>query len=80
MANPVPGDLKVSFGRTYIVVNPNAAYGPPVFRISNPDEISGGGGGPGVVDIDGTVPITVNTGPSGQEVVGIDITALPVLP
>lgn len=60
MAKPKPGDIEVSFNRTYIVVNPNAALGPPVYRISNPDEISGGAAG-GTADIDGVAPIVAST-------------------
>ena len=45
MANPVPGQLEVKFNRVYIVVNPNVTQGPPTYRVSNQDEISGGGGG-----------------------------------
>ena len=58
-----PGDIEVEFNRTYIVVNPNAALGPPVYRLSNPDEIAGGGGGGGTVaaDIDGVAPIVAST-------------------
>ena len=47
MAIPTPGDVKTEFNRTYIVVNPNAALGPPVYRLSSPDEIAGNGGGGG---------------------------------
>lgn len=40
MAKPIPGDIKNEFNRTYIVVNPNAAKGPPTYRLSSPDEIA----------------------------------------
>ena len=57
-----PGDIEVEFNRTYIVVNPNAALGPPVYRLSNPDEIAGGsGGGTAAADIDGVAPIVAST-------------------
>ena len=58
-----PGDIEVEFNRTYIVVNPNAALGPPVYRLSNPDEIAGGGGGggTGIADIDAIAPIVATT-------------------
>jgi hypothetical protein len=62
MAQLVPGDIEVEFNRTYIVVQPNAALGPPVYRISNPDDISGGsGGGTAAADIDGVAPIVATT-------------------
>ena len=62
MAQLVPGDIEVEFNRTYIVVQPNAALGPPVYRISNPDDISGGsGGGTVAADIDGVAPIVATT-------------------
>jgi len=65
MANPIPGDIEYAYNRTYIVVNPNAALGPPTFRISNPDELAGpgGGGGAAAYDFDGVKPIVVNTTP-----------------
>ena len=67
MAKPVPGDVEYANNRVYIVVNPNAAEGPPTYRISNPDEIPGpGGGGTGggvVYDFDGVKPINVDTTP-----------------
>lgn len=75
MAVPVPGTIEVEFNRTYIVVNPNPAAGPPTYRLSNPDEIAGGGGG-GTVDIDAVLPITNVTDISGTETIGIDITQL----
>ena len=62
----VPGSIEYEYNRTYICVNPNAALGPPTFRISNPDEISnGGGGGSGGAkyDFDGKPPIVVDTIP-----------------
>ena len=65
MPNPVPGDIEYAYNRTYIVVNPNAALGPPTYRISNPDELAapGGGGGGVAYDFDGVKPINVNTTP-----------------
>ena len=77
MAVPIPGDIEVEFNRTYIVVNPNAALGPPVYRISNPDEIAGGGGGTGVADIDGVAPIVATTdGVTKKTEISMDITSL----
>ena len=62
MAAPTPGDIEVEFNRTYIVVNPNAALGPPVYRLSSPDEIGGdSGGGTVAADIDGVAPIVAST-------------------
>ncbi len=66
MPNPVPGDVEYAYNRTYVVVNPNAALGPPTYRISIPDELAGpgGGGGGGIAyDFDGVKPINVNTTP-----------------
>ncbi len=65
MANPVPGDIEYAYNRTYIVINPNPALGPPTYRISDPDDLSNGNGGPGgtVYDFDGEPPIVVSTTP-----------------
>ena len=74
-----PGDIEVEFNRTYIVVNPNAAQGPPVYRLSNPDEIpgNGNGGGSAIVDIDGVAPIVVTTdGVTNKTEVSMDIIPL----
>ena len=79
MAKLVPGQVEIEFNRTYIVVNPNPAFGPPTYRISNPDAISGGGAG-GLIDIESILPITNVTDPSGNEEIGIDITQLDSLP
>lgn len=76
MAVPVPGTIEVEFNRTYIVVNPNPAAGPPTYRLSNPDDISHGGGGGGTADIDSVLPITNVRDISGTETIGIDITQL----
>lgn len=80
MAIPIPGEIEFEFNRTYIVVNPDPQYGPPTYRISNPDEIAGGGGGGGTVDIDSVLPITNVRDPRGNEVIGIDIKQLDNLP
>ena len=68
MANPIPGEIEYKYSRTYIVINPNAALGPPTYRISDPDDLSNGGGGGGgtggtVYDFDGEAPIVVKTVP-----------------
>ena len=68
MAKPVPGDVEYAYNRVYIVVNPNPAEGPPTYRVSNPDELAGPGGGGGtgggvVYDFDGVKPINVDTTP-----------------
>ena len=79
MAVPVPGDIEVEFNRTYIVVNPNAALGPPTYRISNPDEIAGGNSGGGTVaaDIDGVAPIVASTdGVTKKTEISMDIIQL----
>lgn len=62
------GTLKEEFNlgenRYYLLVNPNAALGPPTWRISNPDEIShgpgGGGGGTSDIDFLAEPPIVVD--------------------
>ena len=62
MPNPVPGDIEYAYNRTYIVINPSPALGPPTYRISDPDDLSNGGGGSGsTVDFDGVPPIVVST-------------------
>ena len=80
MAVPIPGEIEFEFNRTYIVVNPNAAFGPPTYRVSNPDAISGGGAGGGTGDIESVLPITNTTDPRGNEEIAIDITQLNELP
>ena len=65
MANIVPGTVEYAHSRMYIVVQPDFT-GPPTYRVSNPDEIPGPGGGTGggtVYDFDGVKPINVNTTP-----------------
>ena len=73
-----PGDIEVEFNRTYIVVNPNAALGPPVYRLSSPDEIAGGGGGgTAAADIDGVAPIVATTdGVTKKTEISMDIIQL----
>ena len=63
MSLPIPGDLAVKFNRVYIVVNPDSAQGPPTYRVSNPDEIGGGGSGSGDNNylFKGDAPIMVDT-------------------
>ena len=66
MPNPIPGEIEYKYSRTYIVINPNAALGPPTYRISDPDDLSNGGGsgtGGTTYDFDGVKPINVNTTP-----------------
>ena len=62
-----PGDVEYAFNRIYVVVNPDPSTGPPVYRVSNPDELPGpGGGSPGtgaVYDFDAVEPINVDTTP-----------------
>ena len=63
MAAPAPGDIEFAYNRVYIVVNPNPAAGPPTYRVSNPDEIAGPGGGGGTgstYDFDAVAPIVVD--------------------
>ena len=69
MAKPIPGDVEYAYNRIYVVVNPDPSKGPPTYRVSNPDELAGpgGGGGPGIsgatYDFDGVEPINVDTTP-----------------
>ena len=79
MAAPTPGDIAVNFNRTYIVVNPNAALGPPTYRISNPDEIAGGGSGndPNAIKkITGVAPIDVDTNALKEAEISMDLQQL----
>lgn len=55
MSVPIPGDIKVEFNRTYIVVNPDASLGPPTYRISNRGDT------PMELDFVGDSPIDVTT-------------------
>jgi hypothetical protein len=78
MANQ--GDTKTRFGRQYTFLNPDAALGPGVWRLSTIDEIAssgGGGGGGSVTDVSGVVPITSTTVGAGEIDISIDITNLP---
>ena len=68
MANPVPGEVEYAYNRMYVVVNPSPALGPPTYRISIPEDLSGNGGGGGggggtTYDFDGVAPINVDTTP-----------------
>ena len=54
-------------------INLNKAAGPPTYRLSNPDDISHGGG---TADVDSVLPITNVRDISGTETIGIDITKL----
>jgi hypothetical protein len=66
MAKIIPGDIEYAYSRMYVVVNPDPALGPPTYRISIPEELSGGGSGNGGgtrYDFDGEPPIVVNTTP-----------------
>jgi len=78
MTSLAPGTELSNYGRSYIVVNPNAAYGPSTLNLSLPDTNAGGGGG-GPIDINGVEPIMVNTQPDNGKVISIDITTLPTL-
>ena len=63
---PKVGDIEYKYGRVYVYTQPNAALGPGTWRVSNPDEIAGPGGGTGggvVYDFDGVPPIVVDTKP-----------------
>lgn len=65
MSSLVPGTAVNNYNRIYIVVNPNPPYGPfgpNTLNITAPEQISGGGGGPGTsYEFDGIAPINVDT-------------------
>jgi len=62
MANPTPGTIVSKYDRVYIVVNPDPTEGPPTFRVSNQDQIGGGGGGSNIqYEFNGQAPIVVDT-------------------
>jgi len=67
MAAPTPGSIEYAYNRVYIVVNPDPSSGPPTYRVSNPDEIAGPGGGGGgtgsTYDFDAVAPIVVSQTP-----------------
>ena len=67
MASLVPGAVEYAYSRMYVVVNPDPSLGPPTYRISIPEDLSGGGSGGGsggaVYDFDGEAPIVVSTVP-----------------
>ena len=72
------GETKEHFGRQYTFINPNASIGPGTWRLSTIDEIaSQGGGGAGVLDVSGTVPITSTAIAAGEVDISIDISNLP---
>jgi hypothetical protein len=62
---PTVGAVEYKYNRIYIVVDPTFPSGPPTYRVSNPDELAGPGGGTGggAYDFDGVLPIVVNTQP-----------------
>lgn len=63
---PNVGDIEYKYGRVYVYVQPNEALGPGTWRVSNPDELAGPGGGPGVADtydFDAVAPIDVDMTP-----------------
>ena len=60
------GDVEYKYGRVYILTQPDASNGPPTWRVSNPDELAGPGGGSGggtLYDFDSVPPIHVTTTP-----------------
>ena len=64
MADPIPGQTEYAYSRMYVVVNPNPALGPPTYRISIPEDLSGGGGTSGTTyDFDAEAPINVSQTP-----------------
>ena len=60
------GDVEYKYGRVYILTQPDAGTGPPTWRVSNPDEIPGPGGGSGggiLYDFVAVPPMNVTTTP-----------------
>lgn len=59
---PTAGSVETIYNRNYIAVDPSAPAGPITYRVSNPDSITGSGGGSGAsYDFDGIAPINVST-------------------
>jgi len=75
---PQPGDVETKFGRRYSLINPDPNLGPGTWRLSMPEEYTGGGsgGGSGVADIDGIPPIVADQRASGTTEISMDITQL----
>ena len=74
---PSPGDIETKYGRKYMFLNPNPAVGPGTWRLSAADSIpSSGGGGGGIQDIDGELPIVVDQQVTGETSISLDITEL----
>lgn len=82
MANPTPGTIEYAYNRIYVVVDPSAPAGPPVYRVSNPDDFPAAGGGTGkTYDFEGEAPINVTDTPGvgtnpNRVVTSIDIQQL----
>ena len=57
---PNVGDIEYKYSRSYIWVQPGA-QGPGTWRLSNPDELAGGGGGGtgASYDFDGVPPVNI---------------------
>ena len=64
---PDVGDIEYKYGRVYIYTQPDASGGPGTWRVSNPDDLAGPGGGGGIVgatyDFDAVPPMVVDTTP-----------------
>jgi len=74
---PNIGDVETKFGRKYMFLNPDATLGPGTWRLSAADSIPGsGGGGGGIQDIDGELPIVVDQQVTGETTISLDITEL----
>ena len=79
---PAQGDLISKYNRNYISVDPSFPGGPPTWRVSNPDEIpgggsSGGGTDPNAIDtIVGVAPIDVTIISSKSREISMDIQQL----
>ena len=74
---PSPGDVETKYGRKYMFLNPDPAVGPGTWRLSAADGIPGSrGGGGGIQDIDGELPIVVDQQVTGETSISLDITEL----
>ena len=79
---PVPGTYVSRFNRYYLSINPNAAEGPPTWRISDPDEFPCGEGiiipPPDTAEflLISAIPLVVDGTPSAVEI-SLDISLAP---
>lgn len=59
--------IKTEFSRTYALVNPNPAAGPPTWVLASANSLGVSGGGTGTsYDFSGVMPIDVDTVPGSN--------------